>query len=177
LLLASAVQASSLMFFLTEGDSTILNPGEVFNLRTTAKYVFLALGDVMDSVGPTRPTLMQMDTLVDPSPDWVRFRFSHALTGSTGPIDVYVNGVVIANLSYGRASAPVDFPARAAGGDSLIVVPAGDPPDGPTVIWKNLGGDLFDADRTYDAFLAHKPQGGIHGDIFGAAEVLLPDLP
>ena len=82
-----------------------------------------------------------------PSPD----------TGSPGPVDVHVNGMVISNLVYGRASAPVTFDARAANGDSLVVVPTGVIPDGNNGIWQSMGTSLFLADRDYEAIMGHTP--------------------
>jgi len=172
LLLGSPAQASALRFFLTEGDSTILNPGEVFNLNSGGDYVFLALGDVRHTSGETRPTLLQVDALADPPTGQVRFRFSHALTGWTGAVDVHVNGEILENIRYGDESEPIVFDARVAGQDSLVVVPTGEDPDGPLALWGDRGDDIFDAGETIDAFLVHEPHLGVNGDVAGDYEVL-----
>lgn len=172
LLLDSPAQASSLRFFLTKGDSTILNPGEIFNLNNRGDYVFLAIGDVMDQGGQTRPTLLQMDVLADPPPGKVRFRFSHALTGRTGAVDVHVNGETLTNVRFGHESAAILFDAAPAGQDDLVVVPTGQDPNGPEVLWAARGDDLFDDGDAIDAFFAHKPHDLYYGDIVGTYEVL-----
>jgi len=172
LLLDSPAQADALTFFLTEGDGTVLNRGEVFNLNNTGEFVFLALGDVRMTDGQTRPTLLQMDALAPPPADRVRLRFSHALTGWTGAVDVHVDGEVLADVRYGHEFAPVTFFARAAGQDSLVVVPAGEDPDGPYVLWEARGEDLFAGGNAYEAFLVHEPFQSVHGDIAGAYEVV-----
>ena len=173
LLLDSPAQASSLKFFLTEGDSTVLNQGEIFNLNNRGDYVFLAIGDVQDPSGQTRPTLLQMDALSDPPLNQVRFRFSHALTGWTGAVDVHVNGEILTNVRYGHESEAILFDARAADQDTLIVVPTGQDPDGVHVLWNARGVDLFDEGDAVDAFFAHEPHDSYFGDIVGEYQVLI----
>jgi hypothetical protein len=116
-----------------------------------------------------------MDALADPPAGRVRFRFSHALTGWTGAVDVHVNGQVLANVRYGHEFPSVVFDARPAGRDSLVVVPTGEDPDGPFALWAERGADLFDADGAVEAILTHEPFDLYHGDIAGAYEVLLLD--
>jgi hypothetical protein len=173
LVLNSPAQAVALRFYLTEGDGTFLNPGEVFNLNNRGDYAFMAFGDVRDESGPTRPTLLQMDALADPPAGAVRFRFFHALAGWTGAVDVHVNGRVLANVRYGHETAPVLFDARSAGEDSLVVVPAGEDPGGPYALWADRGADLFDAGTPYEVVLVHEPLDLYYGDVAGRYRVII----
>lgn len=173
LLLNSANTAAAINFFLTDGDGTLLNQGEVFNLTADAKYVFMALGNLYTTQGQTRPTLMQLDALEAPPAGQVVFRFTHALAGTPDPVDVHVNGQVIRNLVYGRASAPLAFPARASDMDSLIVVPTGVDPAGGGTLLRIVDQSLFLADRDYEAIFAHLPRLGFNGDINGTGKLFL----
>ncbi len=173
LLLDKPQVTSSLSFFLSGGDGTILNPAEVFPLEHDQRYIFMALGNIYTAQGQLKPTLMQMPALAAPAAGKVAFRFTHALAGAPGPVDVHVNGQIITNLVFGKASATVTFDARAAGEDTLIIVPTGVEPDGNNEIWKDTGSTTFLADRDYESIMAHNARDAFNGDINGTVQVFL----
>jgi hypothetical protein len=173
MLLADPKQNTPLSFYLSGGDGTILNSGEVFSVERDRRYIFVALGDISAASGQLAPTLLQMDALEAPPAGQVVFRITHALAGSPGPIDVYVNDQVISNLEYGAHSQPVAFDARAANQDDLIVVPAGVTPDGSNEIWNSQDASLFVADRDYEALMGHVASMGFNGNINGRAALFL----
>jgi hypothetical protein len=173
LLLDNRETASAINFFLTDGDGTLLNQGEVFNLTADARYVFMALGHLYTVQGQTRPTLLQLDALAAPPAGQVAFRFTHALAGTPGSVDVHVNDQVIQNLVYGKASNTLVFSAREPDKDSLIVVPTGVDPAGGNTLIQIVDQSLFLADRDYEAILAHLPRLGFNGDINGGARLFL----
>ena len=113
-----------------------------------------------------------MDALAEPPALRVRFRFTHALAGWTGAVDVHVNGQVLSNVRYGHESADVAFYARDAGQDTLVVVPASLQPDGPYVLWSRRGADLFDEGDVVDAFFVHETHDPYRGDVTGDYRVI-----
>ena len=49
-------------------------------------------------------------------------------------VDIHVNGQTISDLNYAEASAPVSFAARSADQDTMLIVPAGEAPNGSNEI-------------------------------------------
>ncbi len=173
LLLDDPAQTSPLEIFLTLGDGTILNSGETFPLVSNQRYVFMALGDVNSSQGQLQPTFLQLNPMAAPPAGEVNFRFTHAMAGSPDPVDVYVNGEIISGLSFGNVSDVHTFSARSSGQDSLLVVPAGEIPNGTNEIWHSINSTLFSAGLDYETILAHVANEGFNGDIGGNAAIYL----
>lgn len=175
LLLDDPSQISGIEMFLTGGEGTALNPGDEFTLERDRRYVFIALGSLAAASGQLRPQLVQLDALPEPGSGKVVFRFTHALAGSPDPVDVYVNGEVARNLSFAQSSPEIEFDARSAGEDTLIIVATGVIPDGSNEIYRAEGATLFQSGLDYEAVLGHRPRNGFNGDINGSLGLYLSE--
>jgi hypothetical protein len=177
LLLGSDQQTSPVEILLSNGDGTVLNEGQEFTMVADRRYLFMSMGDVSQATGATKPMLLQLNPLAKPGAGRVQFRFVNALVGNPIAVDVHVNDQVINNAAYGEASSPVRFDARPVGQDVLIVVPAGETPDGSNELYKSENQLLFVMDEHYDAVLTHQPSSIHDGDINGHPALKLNQSP
>lgn len=172
-LLDDPQQNSAVTFFQSLGDGTILNPGETFSLERDKQYVFMALGSIMTASGPLAPTLVQMDALELPPSGKVIFRITNALAGSPDPVDVHVNGIVVEGLAFGSHSSALEIDAREENQDEIVIVPAGETPNGSNEIWNSTGTTLFRQGLDYEAVLGHVATLGFNGNINGRTVLFL----
>lgn len=170
--LTAAEQTAAIGFALSAGGA-VLNPGQSYALRQDARYVFHAMGDLAATGGATAPTLIQLPAVAAPATGQVTVRFVHAAAGATGPVDITVNGAGVTALAYGSASTTVTFAARGENQDALVIVPAGQTPDGSNEIARIENQTLFTADGAYEVIIGHLPSQGFNGNINGDVRVFL----
>lgn len=166
---ASAV----LGYALSNPAGTSLEASASYPMEENRRYRLAACGILGSSDLNSRPRMVQMDALEAPAAGQVTLRAFHALAGNPVAVDVHVNGLVIAGLDFGEATPAVTFAARAADQDTLLIVPAGQEPDGSNEIIAARGISLFNADTRYELTVVHQTSGIYNGDVNGAARYSL----
>jgi len=179
--LASATADANLGYRLTNPASVPLESSGAFPMVGNRRYRLVVCGVLDESDPNLAPRMVQMDSLAAPtSLANVTFRIFHSLAGNPVEVDVYVNDKIITGLGFGEVSAPVTFTARAASQDALVIVPAGQVPNGSNEIYGTRDSSLFSPGHRYEATVLHAPTGTTMGNINGAVQVSLwsrgPDL-
>ena len=172
ILLGGTQDTARLGILLTAGPGTILNVREPITLTIDVTYSYVACGHIDAVDGDLQPKFLMLDPLSTPGVGKAQFRLVHALAGNPIPVDVHVNGEVIANVAYGTQSPAVVFDTRPLGQDDLTIVPTGVTPDGTNEIWKSSGQILFAMNSHTDGVLAHYARSAYEGDVAGEAIVV-----
>jgi hypothetical protein len=163
--LSAASETAAVGIQLTS-DKTLLNQGQVFQLKQDERATYTAIGVLGSTDELLKPRLVQRAALSSPSTGQFHLRFIHALAGNPIDLDIHVNGHVVSGLGFGESSPTLALTPTDQ--HSLIVVPAGEQPNGQNEIM-NLEHSLFSADFRYDAALTHEPMERTNGDINGRA--------
>lgn len=171
--LAAASSSPVLGYKLSYPGAVPLEASNAFPMNDGDHYRIKVCG-VLGSADPDlAPRMVQMEDLAAPATGSVTLRVFHALAGSPVAVDIHVNGRTISGLNYAEASDPVSFAARSADQDTMLIVPAGQAPNGSNEIIAVRGASLFSGNTRNEVTLVHQTSGLYNGDVNGEVRYTL----